>query len=87
MQSPVTAWSETWRRASPSPGQIFQARLKKSLVAASRLPHEPLDGVKGFGCKIGLFPHGSSPVLRLVKVCRIFVANTADWAVFADSAD
>ena len=43
---PVTAWSETWRRASPSPGQIFQARLKKSLVAASRLPHEPLDGEK-----------------------------------------
>jgi hypothetical protein len=48
---------------------------------------DALTGVKGFGCKIGLFPHGSSPVLRLVKVCRIFVANTADWAVFADSAD
>jgi hypothetical protein len=37
--------------------------------------------------EIGLLPHGFSPVLRLAKVCRIFVANTADWAGFADSAD
>jgi hypothetical protein len=35
----------------------------------------------------GLLPHGFSPVLRLAKVCRIFVANSADCAGFcADSA-
>lgn len=33
----------------------------------------------------GLLPHGFSPVLRLAKVCRILVANTAHWAGFSDS--
>lgn len=31
-------------------------------------------------------PPRFSPLLRLAKVCRIFVANTADWVGFADSA-
>jgi hypothetical protein len=32
-------------------------------------------------------PPWLSPVLRLAKICRIFVANTAHLAGFADSAD
>ena len=32
-------------------------------------------------------PPRPSPVLRLAKVCRIFVANTADWAGFAGYTD
>ena len=31
--------------------------------------------------------HKVSPDGPLLKVCRIFVANTADWAGFADLTD
>jgi hypothetical protein len=36
--------------------------------------------------EFGLIPHGSA-LGPLLKVCRILVANSADPAGFADSAD
>jgi hypothetical protein len=66
-----------WRRAF----RLLRKSVPRQLC--NRLLHNRRGAMEEFG----LLPHGFSPVLRLAKVCRIFVANTADWAGFADSAD
>ncbi len=62
----------------------LQFRLRQTVPAIVPQPVAQSSGTywKSFWAD----PPRVSPVLRLAKVCRILVANTAHWAGFADSA-
>jgi hypothetical protein len=78
-------------RDSPVPALLLSAPIGGVVEPdLSQILFERLVGVTMLHVmemEIGLIPPRVSPVVRLAKVCRIFIANTADWAGFADAAD